>query len=80
MHGDVGHAAQRGVALLGAAKIERAADAEAAHHGDVVIGEMAEMIGAEDLPPAHDAAIAGGIAAEIAEIAGAGEVEMAGRG
>ena len=74
-----GDAAQRRVALFRAAEIERAADAQAPHDGDVVIGEMAEMVGAEDLPPAHDAAVACGIAAEIAEIAGAGEVEMAGR-
>jgi hypothetical protein len=40
---------------------------------------MAEMVGAEDLPPAHHAAVFSGIAAEIAEIAGAGEVEMTGR-
>ena len=73
-------AAQRLVALLGAAEIERAPDAEAAQHRDVVVGQMAEMVGAEDLPPAHDAAVAGGIAAEVAKIAGAGEVEMAGRG
>ena len=49
-------------------------------HGDIFFGEMAEMVGAEDLPPAHDAAVVGGIAAKVAEIAGAGEVEMAGRG
>ena len=78
--GDFRHAAQRGGALLGAAKIERAADAELPQHGDIVVGEMAEMVGAEDLPPAHGAAVARRIAAEIAEIAGAGEVEMAGRG
>ena len=80
MNGDVGDAAQCGGALFLAAKIEGAADAQAPHDGDVVIGEMAEMVGAEDLPPAHDAAVACGIAAEIAEIAGAGEAEMAGRG
>ena len=51
-----------------------------ANHSDIVVGEMAEMVGAEDLPPAHDAAVARGIAAEIAEIAGAGKTEMAGRG
>ena len=80
MSGDVGHAAQRLGALLGAAEIERAPDTEAAQHRDVVVGQMAEMVGAEDLPPAHDAAVAGGIAAEVAKIAGAGEVEMADRG
>ena len=79
MHGDVGDAAQRLVALLDAAEIERALHTQAPHHGDVVFGEVAEMVGAEDLPPAHDAAVACGIAAEVAEIAGAGEIEMAGR-
>ncbi len=80
MDGDFRHAAQGGGALLGAAKVERAADAELPQHGDIVIGEMAEMVGAEDLPPAHGPAVARGIAAEIAEIAGAGEIEMAGGG
>ena len=80
MDGDVGHAAQRRDALLGAAKIERAPDTEAAQHLDVGVGEMAEMVGAEDLPPAHDAAVPGGIAAEVAEIAGAGEIEVTDRG
>jgi hypothetical protein len=80
MDRDVGHAAQGSGAFLGAAKIERAADAKAPHHRDVVIGEMTEMVGAENLPPAHGAAVLGGITAKIAEIAGAGEIEMAGRG
>ena len=80
MHRHIIHEAQRSLALLGAAKIECAFDAEPANQSDIVIGEMAEMVGAEDLPPAHDAAIARGIAAEIAEIAGAGKIEMAGRG
>ena len=34
------------------------------------------MVGPEDLPPAHDAAIPGMIAAKVAEIAGAGEIEV----
>jgi hypothetical protein len=38
------------------------------------------MVGTEDLPPSDDTAVRSGIAAEIAEVAGAGEVEMAGRG
>ena len=74
------HAAYGGGALLGAAKVECAADAELPQHGGVVLGEMAEMVGAEDLPPAHGPAVARGIATEIAEIAGAGEIEMAGGG
>ncbi len=80
MNRDLREAADRRRALLGAAKIERALQAEAAQHLDIGFGEMAEMVGAEDLPPAHRAAILAGIAAEIAEIAGAGEIEMAGRG
>jgi len=80
MDRDLGNAAQRCCALLGAAKIERAFEAQPAQHLDIGVGEMAEMVGAEDLPPAHDATIAGGIAAKVAEIAGAGEVEVAGGG
>ena len=80
MGGDFRHAAQGGGALLGTAKVERAANAELPQHGNIVIGEMAEMVGAEDLPPAHGAAVARGVAAEIAKIAGAGEIEMAGGG
>ena len=54
-------------------------DVEEEHDG-VLIGKMAEMVGAENLPPAHGAAVAGRVAAEVAEIAGAGKIEMAGRG
>jgi hypothetical protein len=36
------------------------------------------MVGTEDLPPADSAAIFAGIAAQIAEIAGTGEIEVAG--
>ena len=72
--------AQRLDPLFGATKIECAFQSERAQHLDIGRGEVAEMVGAEDLPPAHHAAIAAGIAAEIAEIAGAGEIEMTGRG
>src|ERR1700722_13453023 len=65
-------------ALLGAAKIERAFKAEAAQNVDIGHGQMAKMVGTEELPPADVAAILAGIAAEIAEIAGAGEIEMTG--
>jgi hypothetical protein len=37
------------------------------------------MVGAEDLPPADSAAIFGGIAAKVAKIAGAGEIEVTGK-
>jgi len=80
MHLDLPDAAQGACALLHAAKVERASDAERAQHRCVGLSEMAEMVGAKDLPPAHDAATLAGIAAEIAEIAGAGKIEMAGRG
>jgi hypothetical protein len=79
MHGDLGQAAQGFRALDAAAKIERAPDPEVPHYFDIAVGEMAKMVGAEDLPPADPAAISCGITAEIAEIAGAGEIEMTGR-
>src|SRR6266702_1908041 len=79
MHGDVGHAAERLSALLQPTKIERASDAEAAHDCDIVVRQMAKMVGTEDLSPADPAAILGGIAPEVAEIAGTGEIEVAGR-
>jgi len=41
---------------------------------------MAKMVGAENLPPADRAAVPGGVAAKVSEVAGAGEVEVAGRG
>ena len=80
MNRDLLNAAHGGNALLGAAEIEGAPDAEAAQHLDIGVGEVAEMVGTEDLPPADSAAVAGGIAAEVAEIAGAGEIEVTGRG
>ena len=72
-------AADRGNAFLGAAEIEGALDAKAAQHLDIGLGQVAEMVGAEDLPPADGTAVAGAIAAEVAKIAGAGEVEVTGR-
>src|SRR5258708_6476401 len=71
--------AGRGGALVGPAEIEGVLDAEVAHHLDVVLGEVAEMVGAEKLPPAHRVAVAGRIAAEVSEIAGALEIEVTGR-
>ena len=65
-------------ALLNAAKIERALQTEATHHFDIGAGKMTEMVGTENLPPTHRAAIVTGIAAEITEIAGANEIEMTG--
>ena len=80
MRFDFLHAAQRLAALMLSAEIEGAPDAEFAQNGTVGCRQVSEMIGAEQLAPTHRAAVAGGIAAEIAEIAGAGEIEMAGRG
>jgi hypothetical protein len=40
---------------------------------------MSQMIGAEDLSPANVSAVLARIAAEVAKIAGADEVEVAGR-
>jgi len=72
--------ARRGHALLGAPKIERAFQAERPQHFDIGLGKVSEMVGTEDLPPADKTAVSSGIAAKIAEITGAGEVEMAGAG
>src|SRR5258705_5138288 len=79
MNRDLGKAADGGNALFRAAKIERALQAEGTQNLDIRLGEVAEMVGTEDLPPAHSPAIPGGIAPEIAEIVGAGEIEVAGR-
>src|SRR5579871_6453299 len=76
MHRDVAVDTHCRKAFLAAAKIERAADAEFAQHRDVAGGQVAEMIGAEDLAPTHRAAILCGIAADVTEIAGAGEIEV----
>jgi hypothetical protein len=79
MNGHIRDAACRGGALVTPAKIERAAHAQAAHDVDIGRGKMTEVIGAEDPAPAHDAAIGRRITAEIAEIAGAFEIKVAGR-
>src|SRR5258706_8267204 len=79
MNRDPGKAADGGNALFGAAKIERALQAQGTQNLDIRFGEVAEMVGAEDLPPPHSPATPGRIAPEVAEIAGAGEIEVAGR-
>jgi hypothetical protein len=61
-----------------AAKIERALETQAAQNLDVGVGDVAKMVGAEDLPPANNAATSGRIAPEVAEIAGTGKIEVAG--
>src|SRR5260370_11182204 len=79
MNRDPGNAADGGNAIFGAAKIERALQAQGTQNLDIRFGEVAEMVGAEDLPPAHSPAIPGRIAPEVAEIADAGKIEVAGR-
>ena len=76
MNRDLLNGAARRVALFPAAKIERAPYPQAAQHRNVGLGQMAEMIGTEDLPPAHRASVLAGIAAEVPEIVGPGEIEM----
>src|SRR5579871_3900984 len=77
MNQDLLDLARRGGALFGPAKIERAFYAESTHDLDVGIRQMAKMIGAKNLPPAHRAAVGRRIAADIAEIAGPLEFQMA---
>jgi hypothetical protein len=72
-------AAYRRGTFLATAKIECALQTQAAHDRDIGVGEAAEMVGAEDLPPSHGPTIPGGIASQVTEVAGADEVEMAGR-
>src|SRR5438552_16215600 len=79
MNRDLGQAADGSIALFGAAKIERALQTQGTQNRDIRLGEVAKMVGTEDLPPADHPAILAGIAPEVAEIAGAGEVEVAGR-
>ena len=61
-------------------EIERASDAECADDRDVLSGELAEMVGTEDVAPARGATVACGVAAEVAKIAGALQGEVTGRG
>ena len=70
---------QRLATLILAAKIEGALDAELPQHGDVGGCEVAEMVGAKQLAPSHRAAVLADITAQIAEIGGAFEIEMADR-
>src|SRR6478735_11910486 len=79
MHGDLADRADARRALLDAAKIEGTAHAQRADDLDIGSSELAEMVGAEDVPPARGTAICGRIAAEVAKIAGALQGEMAGR-
>src|SRR6476646_9813317 len=79
MNRDPGKAADRGSALFGTPKIKRALQTQGTQNLDIGLGEVAEMVGAEDLAPAHRPAIPNRIAPEVAEIAGAGKIEVAGR-
>src|SRR3954452_3151595 len=80
MHGDLAVHADTRRALLDATKIEGAPHAQRADDLDIGSSELAEMVGAEDVPPARGTAICGRIAAEVTKIAGALQGEMAGRG
>ena len=77
MHRDLLDRAGCSRAFIGAAKIESVLDAELAHDADIGLAQMAQMIGAEDMPPADGVAVCGRIAAKVAEIARTLEVEVA---
>src|SRR5436190_17845880 len=77
---DILDGAKRLAALILAAEIEGASHAKLTQHGDVSRCEVAEVIGAEDLAPAHGPPVLAGIAAEVTKIAGAGKVQVSGRG
>src|SRR5260370_13223107 len=79
MNRDLGKTADGGNALFGAAKIKRALQTQGTQNLDIRLGEMAKMVGTKYLPPAHGAPVRCAIAPEVAEIAGAGEIEVAGR-
>jgi hypothetical protein len=78
MNRDSRQSADRCDAFLCAPEIESALQTQAAENFDIGLRDMAEMVGAKDLPPTHRAPVAAAIAAEVAEIAGAGEIEVAG--
>ena len=78
MNRDLANAADGGNALFGAAKIKRALQTQGTQNLDIGLGEVAEMVGTKDLPPAHGAPTPCAIAPEVAEIAGAGEIEVSG--
>ena len=80
MDGDAVEAAHAGQPLLGTAQIEGAFQPHAAQHRDVGVGDAAEMVGAEQAPPAHAPSATAGIAAEVAKVGGADEVEVSGWG
>ena len=74
MNRDLLKTAEGGNALLSATKIERAFQTQGTQNLDIRLGKVAEMVGTEDLPPADGPAIPGGIAPEVAKIAGTGEI------
>src|SRR5262249_28332224 len=67
-------------AFIGAAKIESVLHAELSYNADVALGQKAQMIGAEDMPPADAAAVGGRVAAKVAEIARTLQIEVANGG
>ena len=63
--------------LVGHAQVDDGAQPVRAQHLDVVGREAVEAVGAEQRVPAHRAPVAGGVAAEVAEVEHAGEGDAA---
>ena len=59
--------------LVDAAQVDDGAHAQAAQRAAVLVGQVAEMGGAEHRAAAHEVALRGAIAAEVAEIGAAFE-------
>jgi hypothetical protein len=78
MYREIYDSTQRLFTLLKSAEIEGASEPEVADDGDILLGKAAEMAGAEYPPPPYAAAVVCRVAAEVAEVAGAGEIQMAG--
>src|SRR6185312_3237461 len=76
MHLDLHQPAGCACALLQPSKVECTFHAEPADDRGVGFGQAAEVVGAEKLPPTNRAPLDGRVAAQIAEIAGAFEIEM----
>ena len=68
VHRDIGEATKRRRALFGSAEIECGADADLAQGDRVGFGQMAEMIGTENLSLANCTAVAGQVSPEIAKM------------
>ena len=60
------------------AEVDEAAEVETPQAREVLRGEAAEIVGAKDAPPARAPAAGGRIAAEVAEVDRAFEVDASG--